>query len=81
MAQLQPLAGNPFALMMHPDDVLKAVECSNQIGGLQRRICRPLDRPVIPSPKKEGAAPAADFDLEIDQGEEPADDTAAAAAE
>ena len=76
MAQLQPLAGNPFALMMHPADVLQAVESSHQIGGLQRRICRPLDRPVIPAKKGEAAATAEDFDREIDQAEEPAADAA-----
>lgn len=53
------LANNPFALMMHPEDVLQAVERSNHLGGLQRRICRPLDRPAI-AVKKEAAGEFAD---------------------
>lgn len=76
MAQVQPLAGNPFALMMHPDDVLKAVEGSDRLGGLQRRICRPLDRPLIPAKGKGGEAE--DFDQAIDaSAEEPAEDNGA----
>ncbi len=75
MAQTQTLAGNPFALMMHPDDVLKAVEGSDRLGGLQRRICRPLDRPLIP---KQGAeAETDDFDRSVDQAaDEPEADVA-----
>jgi len=73
MAQTQTLAGNPFALMMHPDDVLKAVEGSDRLGGLQRRICRPLDRPLIP---KQGAE-TDDFDCGVDQAaDEPEADAA-----
>ena len=75
MAEVQSLAGNPFALMMHPTDVLEAVERSNHLGGLQRRICRPLDRQMIPA-KGAATAPAADFDREIEQAEEPADGAA-----
>lgn len=37
-------AGNPFALMLHPQAVLAAVEASPRLGALRRRICRPLDR-------------------------------------
>lgn len=47
MAQTQPLAANPFALMMTPEAVIEAVERSQRLSGLQRRICRPLDRPVL----------------------------------
>jgi hypothetical protein len=76
MAQVQPLAGNPFALMMHPDDVLKAVEGSDRLGGLQRRICRPLDRPLIPKQGQDGATE--DFDQAIDAApEEPTEDAGA----
>jgi hypothetical protein len=76
MAQVQSLAGNPFALMMHPTDVLEAVERSNHLGGLQRRICRPLDRQVIPAAKgSAAAAPAEDFDREIDQADEPTENS------
>jgi hypothetical protein len=41
---------NPFALMMSPEVVLAAVERSERLGRLQRRICRPLDKiPSLPS--------------------------------
>lgn len=46
--QTQSIAANPFALMMDPQAVLEAVERSAPLSGLQRRICRPLDRPLIP---------------------------------
>ena len=41
-------AANPFVLMMDPQAVLNAVERSERLQRLQRRICRPLDKPVIP---------------------------------
>lgn len=42
------LIANPFALMMNPQEVVQAMERSERLGGLQRRICRPLDKPLIP---------------------------------
>ena len=42
---------NPFALMMSPESVLAAVERSERLSRLQRRICRPLDK--IPTPASE----------------------------
>jgi hypothetical protein len=57
-----PLASNPFALMMHPDAVLQAMEHSDRLGRLQRRICRPLDKPLIPCTPDEVAA----FDQQVD---------------
>lgn len=47
MAALQTLIANPFALMMSPEDVLKAVEGSERLSGLTRRVCRPLDKPTL----------------------------------
>ena len=46
MAQLHPTP-NPFALMMDPDAVLRALEASDRLGRLKSRICRPLDKPLI----------------------------------
>jgi len=65
-----PLISNPFALMMNPDAVLAAMAGSDRLHRLQRRICKPLDKPLIPK------APdaAASFDDEIDQVEEPSHD-------
>jgi hypothetical protein len=43
-------AHNPFMLMLQPEQVLAAVERSEKLGGLNRRLCHPLDRPV-PAPE------------------------------
>lgn len=56
------ILSNPFALMMNPAEVLRAVESSTRLERLQRRICRPLDKPLIA--KKE--ADMNDYDRAID---------------
>lgn len=56
---------DPFALLMNPEAVVQAMERSDRLGRLQRRICRPLDKPLIPRVGKE----LADFDQEIDGSE------------
>ena len=53
---------NPFALMMDPQAVLAAVEHSSRLGALQRRVCRPLDKPLIPKCSAEQVA----FDQTVD---------------
>jgi hypothetical protein len=45
----ESLRSNPFALLMNPQAVLEAVERSERLSGLNRHLCRPLDRPVIPA--------------------------------
>lgn len=40
------LADNPFALMIDPEALLRALESSDRLSRLQRRVCRPLDRPM-----------------------------------
>ena len=60
--QNQSLYANPFALMMDPQAVLEAMERSERLNGLQSRICRPLDKPLIPLVNNEGQA----FDKEVD---------------
>jgi len=57
-----PLVSNPFALMMNPDAVLQAVQCSDRLSRLQRRICKPLDKPVV----ARSADEVAEFDHEVD---------------
>jgi hypothetical protein len=64
MAHVQAAPINPFALMMNPQSVLQAVEASARLEGLQRRVCRPLDKPLIP--KKGDEAAIDDFDREVD---------------
>ena len=59
---------NPFALMMDPEAVFQAMERSERLGRLQSRICRPLDKPLLPH------APEVDaFDEAIEAAEEPAE--------
>ena len=65
-----PLASNPFALMMNPDAVLAAMASSDRLGRLQRRICKPLDKPMIPKSPDEISA----FDHEVEDSDEPSQD-------
>lgn len=50
------LVSNPFALMMNPDEVLHAMQASERLRHLQRRICKPLDKPVLAKADAEGEA-------------------------
>lgn len=56
---------DPFALLMNPEAVIQAMERSDRLGRLQRRICRPLDKPLIPRVGKD----VADFDASVDVSE------------
>lgn len=47
MRQTQ-ITANPFMMMMSPEVILHAMERSARLNGLERRVCRPLDRPLIP---------------------------------
>lgn len=53
---------DPFAMLLKPDQVMRAIEHSERLARLHGRIHRPLDKPLIP---KVGQA-VQDFDLEID---------------
>ena len=39
---------NPFVLMLDPEAVITAMESSMNLRGLRQRVCRPLDKPLIP---------------------------------
>ncbi len=68
-----PTPSNPFELLMNPDAVVQAMERSDRLSRLQSRICRPLDKPLIPRVN----AAAVDFDHEIDAAADEAEpDTA-----
>ena len=54
---------NPFVMMTNPESILLAVERSERLNRLSRKVYRPLDRPLIP---KIGAKELAEFDNEID---------------
>ena len=45
--QTLPRDVNPFALMLDPQAVLAQIEHSERLERLQRRVCRPLDKPVL----------------------------------
>lgn len=58
---MQPLRRNvnPFALMIDPQAVLAQIECSERLERLHRRVCRPLDKPLLGG-VQDGADDAAD---------------------
>ena len=53
---------NPFGMLTDPQSILDAIERSERLNLLTRRVCRPLDRPMIP--KVDGDL-VAEFDREI----------------
>jgi hypothetical protein len=58
----QQAVSDPFALMMNPEAVVQAMERSDRLKQLKRRVCRPLDKPLIAR-----AVPEADeLDQELD---------------
>jgi len=70
MSEIQ-IVSNPFELMLNPEAVLQAVERSQRLEGLHRRIYRPLDKPLIA--KKPGAADTTPEDLQIDLSDDDLD--------
>ena len=42
------MSNNPFALLVSPESVTQAVAGSERLARLRRRVCRPLDKPLIP---------------------------------
>lgn len=40
------LQRNPFMLMIDPATVIAAMEKSERLSGLNRHVCRPLDKPL-----------------------------------
>lgn len=46
---MQPLRRNtnPFALMLDPQAVLAQIASSGRLERLERRVCRPLDKPLL----------------------------------
>jgi hypothetical protein len=52
MEHEEAVVSNPFMLLLHPEEVLAAVERSEHLGRLNRRACHPLDR-IAPAPAGE----------------------------
>ena len=55
---------NPFVMMTDPETILLAVERSERLNRLNRKVYRPLDRPLIP--EVGSAKDLSDFDDAID---------------
>lgn len=45
--QSLPSNVNPFALMIDPQAVMAQIEHSERLERLHRRVCRPLDKPLL----------------------------------
>jgi len=48
MTQPHHAVANPFALLMDPQSVFRAIENSERLERLHSRVCRPLDKPLLP---------------------------------
>lgn len=48
MLTTTPNLADPFAMLLAPEQVMTAIERSDRLARLQRRVYRPLDRPWIP---------------------------------
>jgi hypothetical protein len=59
-------AANPFALMLDPEAVLDRIAHSDRLERLQRRVCRPLDKPLLDKVGAGEDAGSDDTDLEGD---------------
>ena len=62
--QSLPRHVNPFSLMIDPQAVLAQIEGSGRLERLQRRVCRPLDKPLLGGAQELGdETPGADGDV------------------
>ena len=52
--QALPQEFNPFALLLDPHAVLAQIEHSERLERLQRRVCRPLDKPMLGAMAEDG---------------------------
>jgi hypothetical protein len=60
---------NPFVLMLDPEAVISAMESSANLRGLRQRICRPLDKPLIPKTHSIHRIALRNYDAAIDAEE------------
>ena len=60
---------NPFAMMLDPEAVISAMEDSMNLRRLRQRICRPLDKPLIPKTHGVDRVIQREFDMVIDTEE------------
>lgn len=64
--------GDPFAMLIDPQAVLIAIQQSGRLGALNSRVCRPLDKPLIPKRDNEDQRT---FDEIANEAREPVGDT------
>ncbi|MCV2348277.1 hypothetical protein [Paucibacter sp. Y2R2-4] len=57
---------SPFAMLLNPEQVLRAMEHSDRLNRLHSRVYRPLDKPLIAKNKLADA----DFDRMVDEAED-----------
>ena len=60
--QTLPSTANPFALMVDPAAIFAKIAHSERLERLQRHICRPLDKPLLPLDPAADSADALDVD-------------------
>jgi hypothetical protein len=64
--------GDPFAMLINPQAVLIAIEQSGRLGALNSRVCRPLDKPLIP--KRDNEEQQRTLDESADEARERVED-------
>lgn len=74
MTQPQHSAANPFALLMDPQAVFRAIENSERLERLHSRVCRPLDKPLLPLVATEDAEAAEAIRLDDDEMDLPGEE-------
>jgi hypothetical protein len=57
-------AADPFAMLIDPESIVRALEGSQRLERLNRRICRPLDRQA---PQKPQAGECDKLDAEVER--------------
>ena len=65
MSHFAPAEFSPFAQLIDPKAFSLAVAHSERLARLKRRVCRPLDKPLIPLARGANALPADDLDGDL----------------
>jgi len=59
---------DPFAMLLHLDDVVREVSRSERLARLARRVYHPLDKPLLDRVGARREPERADLDGELDEG-------------
>ncbi len=68
MSTVRHAASDPFGMIIDPQSVLDAIERVQRTSTLKGRICRPLDKPLIPKVEAAGNMP---FEADLEEDPEP----------